>query len=298
MTYVYRIGIITGKYREDPTSHDLFEAAGRVAEAKVVDPIHFSAELNGSHTIKIGSVEAKEYDALVIRGLNFRGETDFQFEVFEQLDQAGIIMVNSPSSLQVAESKFLTSYLLQERGFPVPTSLIVQEMDEAERFLREHSDIIAKPLYGFQGHGVIRLKQGEKDARERIEQLLSMYKCVCLQVFIPNPGRDIRAFVVGDQVVASIYRLAKVGRWKTNIDEGGLPLACKLTDGQREMAVSASRCLGLDYTGVDIIEGPDRDYLLEVNGAPAWGGIMEATGRDVARDIVDHVIHRLENRDS
>lgn len=295
---MYKIGIITGQFGVDPTSHDLFEAAQRVADGQVVDPIQFSVELNSHHVIKIGGVEANKFDALIVRGLNFSGETDFQFEVFEQLDRIGVIMVNSPAALQVAESKFLTSFILQEKGFRVPTSLIVQGLDDANGFLELHNDIIAKPLYGFQGHGVIRIKQSERDAKVRLKHLLERYKCICLQTYIPNPGRDIRAFVVGEEVVASIYRRAKVGRWKTNIRVGGMPEAAKLTEPQRSMAIQVSRSLGLDYTGVDIIEGPDGDYLLEVNGAPAWGGIMEATGRNVAQDIVNHVIQRLEQRES
>jgi len=291
---LYRIGIVTAQFEVDGTSRDLFEAARRVADAEVVDPIRFSVELNGRDAIKIGMDEATDFDALVIRGLDFSGETDFQFEVFEQLDRAGVIVVNSPAALQIAESKFLTSFILKRKGFNIPPSIIVQEMDDASAFLDEHRDIIAKPLYGFQGYGVIRIKRTEADAKIRIGLLLDEFKGICLQKYIPNPGRDIRAFVVGDKVVASIYRVAKVGRWKTNIRAGAKPFACKLTAGQRDMSIRASRELGLDYTGVDIIEGPDGDYLLEVNGAPAWGGIMEATGRDVARDIIDHIIHRLE----
>ncbi len=297
---MYKIGIVTAQFEIDPTSHDLFEAAQQVADTQVVDPIKFSVELNGKHVIKIGKVQAGEFDALVIRGLNFSGETDFQFEVFEQLDREGVVVINSPAALQVAESKFLTSFILQEKGFRVPQSLIVQEIDQelndAKEFLSHHEDTVAKPLYGFQGYGVIRVKRSEKDAIPRIKRLLSEFKCICLQKYIPNPGRDIRAFVVGDEVVASIYRLAKVGRWKTNIRSGAQAERCELSAAQRMMAIKASRDLGLDYTGVDIIEGPDGDYILEVNGAPAWHGIIEATGRNVAEDIIHHIIHRLERR--
>ncbi len=293
---MYKIGIVTGQFDKDPTSHDLFDAASHTAKVEVVDPIQFSAELNSMHEIKIGPVDAREFDALVIRGLNFNGETDFQFEVFEQLDRMGILLVNSPAAIQVAESKFLTSFILQEKGFRVPDSLIVQKIEDAEEFLDEYEDIVAKPLYGFQGYGVIRIKRSEKDTRSRIKRLLNEFKCICLQKHIPNPGRDIRAFVVGDEVVASIYRLAQIGRWKTNIRAGAMPVAHKLTDEQRVISVKASRSLGLDYTGVDIIEGPDGDYILEVNGAPAWSGIMEATGRNVAEDIINHIIHRLKSR--
>jgi len=301
---LYKIGIVTAQFEADPTSRDLFEAARQVADTQIVDPIQFSIELNGKHVIKIGKVQAGEFDALIIRGLNFSGETDFQFEVFEQLDREGVVVINSPAALKVAESKFLTSFILQEKGFRVPESLIIQQLnkepneglDDAGAFLSRHEDSVAKPLYGFQGYGVIRVKRGEKNAMTRIKRLLSEFKCICLQKYIPNPGRDIRAFVVGDEVVASIYRLAKLGRWKTNIRAGARAERCELTEAQRTMAIGASRDLGLDYTGVDIIEGPDGDYTLEVNGAPAWHGITEATGRNVAEDIIHHIIHRLERR--
>lgn len=295
---MYRIGIVTGQFGVDATSQDLFKAAEQVVIANVVDPIQFSVELNSRHAIKIGELSAMEFDALIIRGLNFAGETDFQFEVFEQLDREGMVIVNSPDALQLAESKFLTSFILQEKGFRVPESLIVQELEEAIAFLDEHEDIVAKPLYGFQGYGVIRVKRSEKNAKRDIEQLLDEFKCVCLQRFIPNPGRDIRAFVVGDEVVASIYRLAQVGDWKTNVRAGATPIRCDLSAEQRDIPVAASRALGLDYTGVDLIEGPDDIYILEVNGAPAWGGVMEATGRNVAKDIVDHVIRLLDSKES
>lgn len=292
---LYKIGIVTGQFDIDPSSHELFEAANRVAHAEVVDPIQLSAELTEHHSIKIGSSEAVEFDALVIRGLNFGGETDFQFEVFEQLNRAGIVTVNSPAALQVAESKFLTSYILQEKGFPVPPSIVVQELDETGKFMDEYEDIIAKPLYSFQGYGVIRVKRSEPDSKQRIKRLLKEFKGICLQKYIPNPGRDIRAFVVGDEVVASIYRQAEIGRWKTNIKAGAIPVACKLTRQQHDVAIRASQSIGLDYTGVDIIEGPDGNYILEVNGAPSWGGIMEATGRNVAQDIINHIVYRLES---
>lgn len=291
---MYRIGIVTSTFETDGTARDLFEAASRLAEAKVVDPIEFSVELNGRREIRIGALDGTYFDALLVRGLDFKGDTEFQFEIFELLDKAGVMVVNSPAALQIAESKFLTSYILRTHGLPVPTGIIAQTMECAEGFLSEHDDVIVKPIYGFQGYGVIRVKNSTRGAKARVKHILDEHKVIYLQEYIPNPGRDIRAFVVGAEVAASIYRLAPSGRWKTNLRAGATPVVCELTDGQRELAVSASRLLGLDYTGVDIIEGPDGDCVLEVNGAPAWGGIMQATGRDVAKDIVEHILRRLE----
>ena len=290
---MYRIGIVTSTFDTDGTARDLFEAAARVAEAKVVDPLEFSVELDGRRAIKIGALDGTYFDSLVVRGLDFRGDTDFQFEIFEQLDKAGVIIVNSPAALQIAESKFLTSYILQAHGLPVPTGIIAQTMEYAEGFLSAHDDVIVKPIYGFQGYGIIRVKSSARGARARVKRILDEHKVIYLQEYISNPGRDIRAFVVGGEVVASIY-LAPSGRWKTNLRAGAVPVVCELTDEQRELAVGAGSALGLDYTGVDLIEGPDRNYVLEVNGAPAWGGIMQATGRDVAKDIVEHILRRLD----
>ncbi|MDP2210828.1 MAG: RimK family alpha-L-glutamate ligase [Candidatus Aquicultor sp.] len=291
---MYRIGIVTSTFDTDGTARDLFEAAARVAEAKVVDPLEFSVELDGRRAIKIGALDGTYFDSLVVRGLDFRGDTDFQFEIFEQLDKAGVIIVNSPAALQIAESKFLTSYILQAHGLPVPTGIIAQTMEYAEGFMSAHDDVIVKPIYGFQGYGVIRVKSSARSSRTQVKRILDEHKVIYLQEYIPNPGRDIRAFVVGGEVVASIYRLAPSGRWKTNLHAGAVPVVYELTDEQRVLAVRASSVLGLDYTGVDIIEGPDGDCVLEVNGAPAWGGIMQATGRDVAKDIVEHILRRLE----
>lgn len=264
----------------------------------VIDPIDFSADL-GSDPVNRSRINGfQSFDALIIRGLNFNGDSDFQFEILEQLSRSGTIIINSPVAIQYAESKFLTSYILKENGFPIPESIIIQKPDAIPPFLEKHRDIIAKPIYGFQGHGVIRVKETDSDAIERVQLLIDEFRCVCLQRYVVNPGRDIRAFVVGDRIVASIYRFARPGEWKTSISTGGLPEPCSLTPEQQEIAVNATRCLSLDYTGVDIIEEFDRNFVLEVNGAPAWGGILEATGRNVADDIISHVINKLESRDS
>jgi tetrahydromethanopterin:alpha-L-glutamate ligase len=276
----------------------LFNAAKTRVAVSVVDPIDFSADVGSNNATLLKDNAYQSFDALIIRGLNFNGDSDFQFEILEQLSKSGTVIVNSPTAIQYAESKFLTSYILKENGFPIPESLVIQKPDEVPPFLKKFRDIIAKPIYGFQGHGVIRVKETEPDAVERVQMLIDEFRCICLQRYIVNPGRDIRAFVVGDRVVASIYRFARPGEWKTTIRTGGLPEPCSLTPEQYEIAVSASRCLSLDYTGVDIIEEFDRNYVLEVNGAPAWGGILEATGRNVADDIIAHVIDKLESRDS
>jgi tetrahydromethanopterin:alpha-L-glutamate ligase len=295
---LFRIGIVTAQFARDETCWDLLEAARKKAIAEVVDPIDFSALINGNTGPGCFLNQTRSYDAMIIRGLNFTGNPDFQFEIFEQLAREGTLVINKPSAIQIAESKYVTAQILKENNCPVPVSLIVQKPDKVLEFLDEFEDIIVKPIYGFKGIGVIRVNRQDRDALAKIIDAINEFRCVCLQQYIENPNRDIRAFVVGDKVVSSIYRFPEAGEWKTNIGAGGTPQACILTPAQAEIALRASHCVGLDYTGVDIIEGSDRDYVLEVNGAPGWGGIMAATGFDVAGEIISHVIERLESRES
>lgn len=115
-----------------------------------------------------------------------------------------------------------------------------------------------------------------------------------MQEFIPNDGKDIRAFVVGDDIPAAIYRIAREGNWRTNVAQGSTCAACELSPKLRELCVEATRVTGLDYTGIDVMEGPDGPVILEVNGAPWWHGLLEATGRNVAFDVIGYMLQSLD----
>jgi glutathione synthase/RimK-type ligase-like ATP-grasp enzyme len=92
-----------------------------------------------------------------------------------------------------------------------------------------------------------------------------------------------------------MYRIARKGEWKTNVYQGGICEKCDLTPEMRELCLEAARIVGLDYTGVDVIEGPSGPVILELNGAPSWYGLSDTTDRNIATDIVRHVVRKLDD---
>jgi len=130
------------------------------------------------------------------------------------------------------------------------------------------------------------------NAYKRLEELgVPLY----VQEYLENQQRDIRAFVVGDEVVAAMYRIASKNRWKTNIALGNEPKPLRLSNSLTNMAVKATKTLGLIYAGVDVLETKNGPVLLEVNGSPSWQGLRRVSGVDVAKVLVEHVLSLIKH---
>jgi ribosomal protein S6--L-glutamate ligase len=147
--------------------------------------------------------------------------------------------------------------------------------------------VVVKLLEGTQGVGVI-LADTTKVAEAVIETLSGPAKMsVLLQQFVKESrGRDIRAFVVGSRVVAAMRRVAEGDEFRSNIHRGGRAEAVELEPEYGRIAVHAAQILGLRVAGVDMLEGKDGPVLMEVNSSPGLEGIEEATGVDVAGEII------------
>ena len=286
-----RIGIVTPNIEDDWESTQLLDVDSGV-EALPVDPMSFEMRIHGTPSIRIAGRPAEDFDALIVRGFNKLGEIDYQYEVFELYEQLGGLVINSPASLSLAESKPQTTYCLQRAGLPVPRTFATQVRDNARMSVREFHSAVAKPLYGSHGIGIEKLEGA--DGEEMAADLMKAYGALCIQEYVPNAGRDIRAFVIGDEVSAAMYRIAREGEWKTNVFQGSRCEPCELSAELRELCVKATSVIGLDYTGVDIMEGPDGPVILELNGTPSWYGLSHVTDRNIAEDIVSYVIRMLE----
>jgi tetrahydromethanopterin:alpha-L-glutamate ligase len=289
-----RIGIITAYLEQDWHSQQLVAAVDRCAEAFIIRP-----EQLGAQVMPWGvSVMAEEMDLATIdgfilaRGFGDRGNSDFLIPVYQILERSGKVLVNSINALLLAIDKFETSARLQQAGVATPKVVVVQDAALARSVVRDWGRAVAKPLFGSLGLGV-ELVDDTPQGYAQLPVLIERFGAIYLQEFVPTPGRDIRAFVVGPQVAASIYRVAMPGSWRTNIAQGGEPETCRLDAATTALAVSAAQAVGLDYTGVDILEGPDGPVVIEVNGNPLWQGVLQATGHNMANDIVAWVIERI-----
>ncbi len=289
-----QIGVITAYLQEDWHSQQLVEAAGRYGEPVVIQPEVLSARLTHAGVdVMAAGVDLAGIDGFVLaRGFGEHGNSDFVVPVYQILERQGKVLVNSIEAVLIAVDKFETSYRLQQAGVPTPTVVVAQDVGTAQDVLAQWGRMVVKPLYGSLGLG-IELVEDTAEGRALLPVLLERFGAIYLQEFVPTPGRDIRAFVVGDRVAASIYRIATPGNWRTNVHQGGEPASCTLDAATTAMAVAAAHAVNLDYTGVDILEGPEGPVVIEVNGNPLWHGVLDATGRNMADEIVAWVVERI-----
>ena len=258
-----------------------------------MEPVKFSfsdATSNiSSGGLYAGKTDLTALDAVIVRDLGPAAHNDvsFRFDMLCQLKEMGLVVVNSPESIARAANKYVSSYLFQKNGIPTPKTIVTNSLDEAVSALSSFGRAVVKPVFGYKGIGVECVKSGESGVL-KLEELFGKNRLIYMQEFIPNPGRDIRVFVVNGKVAGSIYRIAPPGGWINNLSRGGSAKACVLTGEQEMMALRAASVIGTVYAGVDIIEG-DRDYIIEINGTPSGKGIFEACGVDVTRMIAGYL---------
>src|SRR3954451_15953275 len=256
---------------------------GRGHECGFVPVTRMVGRIDGGVTVR--GLEA--CDVVVVRGLP-RGSLEqvvFRVDALHALSAVGVRVVNGARAIERTVDKFLASALLAAAGVPTPRTVVCERADDAlAAFAELGSDGIVKPLFGSMGLGMARVE--DPDVAQRVFRALELERAVYyLQETLPHDGADVRAFVVGDRVVAAIER---VGRgWRANLARGARARPAALDDRQAELAVRAAGALDADYAGVDLLRAADgREYVIEVNGIPGWRGLEQATGVDVAAALV------------
>ena len=242
-----------------------------------------------SGKIYSGNIDLTALDAVIVRDMGPAAHNDvsFRFDLLCQLKELGIAVINSPESIAKAANKYVSSFLFRRNGIQTPKTIVTNNLDEALTALSSFGRAVVKPVFGYKGIGVECIKDGESGVL-KLKELFKEKKLIYMQEFIPNPGRDIRVFVVNGEVAGSIYRTAPPGGWINNLSQGGSAKPCVLTGEQERLALKAAAVIGTVYAGVDIIEG-DRDYVIEINGTPSGRGIFEACGVDVTRMIAGYL---------
>ncbi len=256
-----------------------------------MQPVKFSfndATSNiSSGELYAGKTDLTTLDAVIVRDLGpaTHNDVSFRFDILCQLKEMGLVVTNSPDSIARAANKYVSSYLFQKNGIPTPKTKVTNNLNEALDAMASFGRAVVKPVFGYKGIGVECVRNSESGAK-KLKELFEKHRLVYIQEFIPNPGRDIRVFVVNGKVAGSIYRIAPDGGWINNLSQGGSAKPCVLTDEQERLALEAARVIGTVYAGVDIIEG---DYVIEINGTPSGKGIFEASGVDVTRMIAEYL---------
>ena len=290
-----RIGVISAYPHDDWHARRIADAAARDAAVDVLAPVDFAAEIGADRArVTVQGRDAAEWDLfLTPRALGDDGDPDVQLELYRLLARAGSVVSNDVDALLVAIDKFRTSWELVRAGVPTPDARVVQTPVEAHAALVALGDAVAKPVYGSLGIGVERLG---RDDGARAEALLAVRGALYLQRFVPGARLDVRAFVVGDRVEAAVARQPRAGDFRGNARQGARARAVELDDRQQAIAIAATRAIGLDYSGVDLVVGERGATVLEVNGTPSFRNIYEVTGRDMAPAIVERATKRIHRR--
>jgi RimK family alpha-L-glutamate ligase len=203
-----------------------------------------------------------------------------------------MLIINPPLSIERSVDKYYALALLEEHGLPVPRTAVTESVEEALKCYHElDGDVVVKPLFGSRGVGATRIS--DSDVAARVFRTISFYHGVLyLQEFIPHGVSDIRAFVVGDRVIASMNRIAE--SWKTNVSLGAKPVSTNLDEELENLAVKAAEVIGCKVTGVDILEGPRGPVVVELNSQPGWRGLQSVTETNIADEIIGYVLSELK----
>jgi RimK family alpha-L-glutamate ligase len=220
----------------------------------------------------------------------------YRVDALHWIEACGVPVMNPPRTIERCVDKFYTSALLQRAGLRVPETVVCERIEDALAAVRRMGDVIIKPIFGSMGHGMVRIDN--VDVAFRILRSLAQTGTVFyVQRAIEHNGSDVRVLVAGGHVVGAIARHARPGEWRTNVAQGGTAHPLDLRAGWADIALRASAAVGADYAGVDLLPSPDGEpYVLEVNGVPAWQGLQQATGIDIASALVDCLLDRIAAR--
>lgn len=217
--------------------------------------------------------------------------TAYGTAVVRHFQQMGVPVLNSTDGIFNSRDKFRSLQFLAANNIPIPVTYFSNDLHHAEKLVSKKLGypFIIKALEGTQGSGVFLVKN-EIEAHEFFNKFGSSEKKIILQEFIAEfKGKDIRAFVVGNRVVASMMRMASKGEFRSNIHRGGVGQRVVLSEEEKEMAIRAVRILGLNVAGVDILRSKRGALIIEVNSSPGLEGIEGATGIEIAEEIIGFI---------
>ena len=210
------------------------------------------------------------------------------------LEGKGINVINSLNTSIFAGNKLFTHMLLQKHGVPTPFSAIAFSEEAALEALESKGyPMVLKPTVGSWGRMIALLK--DRDSAEGImesrERMYPIYQVYYLEEFVQRPPRDIRAIMIGDRVVAAIYRYSGDGQWKTNMVLGGKAEECKVTKEMEDICIKAKNVVQGQIVGVDLMESKEKGLVVhEVNNTTEYKNTVRVTGVDIPTLMIDYAL--------
>jgi ribosomal protein S6--L-glutamate ligase len=269
-------------------------AVARGHRCLVLDTMRFAIDLSaGEPDLQYKGKPLSDYDAVIPRiGASI---TYYGSAVVRQFEQMDVYTPNTANGIANSRDKLRAIQFLSRHDIGMPATAFVSDRADVRPAIERvgGAPVVIKLLEGTQGIGVI-LAPSMRVAEAIVETLHSTRQNVLIQEFISESrGRDIRALVVGDRVVAAMRRRATGDEFRSNVHRGGTTEAITISAEYERTAVRAAQIMGLRVAGVDMLEGRDGPLVMEVNSSPGLEGIETATGLDVAGAIIDYVDNQV-----
>jgi ribosomal protein S6--L-glutamate ligase len=270
-------------------------ALQRGHEANVLNTLKFAIDLDrGSPDLYYRQEHLEHYDAVLPRiGASI---TYYGTAVVRQFQEMDVFCANTAHGISNSRDKLRSLQILSRHSVGLPRTTFVRDKKDVLPAIERvgGAPVVIKLIEGTQGIGVL-LAESVKQAESIIELLQSQKQNVLIQKFVAeSKGRDIRAFVVGDQVVAAMRRVAQGQEFRSNVHRGGVAEPVELSDEFRETAVRCTQIMGLRVAGVDMLEGADGPQIMEVNSSPGLEGIETCTGLDIAGAVIDYIAAQVD----
>jgi ribosomal protein S6--L-glutamate ligase len=284
-----RIAVLSRKPGLYSTARLVEAGRARGHEVRVLDPIRCVLQIaRGSHRMLCAGEEVGGVDVVIPRiGASI---TDYGLAVLGFFERHGIPSVNPGAAIARARDKLRALQTLSAHDVGIPRTVMMREPKAVRAAVDAvgGTPVIIKLLQGTQGVGVM-IAESPESVESTLDTLWGLGQNIILQEFIAESrGRDLRALVVGGKLVAAMRRTARAGEFRSNLHRGGAGKRVELDQAATQAAVDASRIIGLDVAGVDMLESKDGPRVIEVNSSPGLRGIERATGVDVAARIIEH----------
>lgn len=287
-----KIAILSNGNGNYSTKRLVEEAKARGHEVKVIKYRDCYASIEQDRpVVSYRGEDLARFDAIVPRiAANM---TRYGTAMLRQLEMQGVYTVSSSIAISRSRDKLRSMQLLARSGVGIPKTIVSRNSTDIDDLVDKvgGAPVIIKLARGTHGNGVV-LAETKKAAKSVLQAFYLTNEDgtnVLLQEFVKeSAGTDIRAFVVGGRVVASMKRQSLDDDFRSNLHKGGEGTAIKLTEQETKMAVKAAKAMGLNIAGVDLMRSARGPLVLEVNSSPGFG-IEKLTGRNVAGPIIEYI---------
>jgi len=262
---------------------------------KVLNTLKFAIDLEqGEPDLYWRGRRLSSYDAVLPRiGASI---TYYGMAVVRQFEQMDVFCANTAAAIGTSRDKLRSLQVLSRHHVGIPKTTFVKDKRDVLPAIERvgGAPVIIKLLEGTQGMGVL-LAESQKSAESIIELLQSQRQNVLIQKFVAeSKGKDVRAFVVGDQVVGAMRRVAQGQEFRSNVHRGGRTEKVELSKEYERTAVRAAQIMGLRVAGVDLLESSEGPQIIEVNSSPGLEGIEQCTQLDIAGAVIDYIAAQVD----